>query len=354
MDVLLIINGIACLVFFLFFMIKYFEHNKKDSKKRALSVLFKIVFIYFIFSSMFFVWFFGIFDYSIREFLLIYLIGLIFQTILFFRLGYVFNNHKKFYIIAGLYAGINLLLLFRIELFLTWGFFLSFIVMMFFFSQIIFLGKDYKKLGLAGVCYSFVSLVFSVLIYLNIGNPLMFFLISFGFFFYFTWIFFDDIEKYSFSVEEVHRNKFLVFLNHIVFIIIIVNFIFISTIVIHEFGHYGVSSFYDCEKNKIVYEDSFFHAETYCVEKETEKRAIWGGILLPYIIALACILFGERFMKDVGLLIMGFNSVSLSKDLALLDISNSFVFLSILIGIVFLIWGIWSFIHSRVDVVLFY
>lgn len=356
MDLLFLINGLLCFCFFIFFIFNYFKHRNINSRREVLSYLFMIVFLYFSFSLLFLLWFFNFLDYSETDFVLIFLIGLIFQTLLFLRIGYSFYGSKSFNLLSFVYLAVMILLAFKFQLFLKYGFLLSFIVQGFFFFQIILLGKDYRRLAFGGIFYSVISIIFYFLFLFGLINILVYFIIVSIIIFYSIWIFFLDIEKYSFIPRKFSREKHsvLVFINNIIFIVVLINFVFISTIAIHEFGHYGLSTLYECESSSIVYDGSFFHTDILCLNSDDVLFVVLGGILFPYLVGLLIILLGSRFMRDVGLLIIGFNSISLSRDLQFLGVSENFIFLSILFGILFIILGIYFFIRSKIDLILFY
>ncbi len=350
MNYLFLLNGIFCCLFFLFFLKNYFSYFGNSVKRKKANVFLGIAFIYFIYSLLFFLWFFKIFTYSLSDFLILYAIGLLVQTILFFRICYFYSRNWIFYIfILGYLVFISLFLVMGINFFLKYFFILSFIIMGFFFLQVLFFGDAYKRIAIVGILYSFISVLFYVLFLLDIGNILAYFLGSVVILFIFLYFFFLDIELYGVAKKSIKGNYFS-FLSNLLFVILLINFVFIGTIAFHEFGHYAISGMYDCEYRQIVFQGDFFRTELFCSNLDDVLPAVLGGVLLPYIIALLLLVVGGRFLREIGILMIGFNSISVSSDFGRLGLSSNLVFVSVVIGGIFIVWGILSFIKSKIDI----
>jgi hypothetical protein len=138
----------------------------------------------------------------------------------------------------------------------------------------------------------------------------------------------------------MHNNYLFDFLRYFVFIIILTNFIFIGVLAIHEGGHFFVSKLTpDCNMDRIVFEGGLPHTEILCDNSvSSTSKIIFGGIFIPLIVALLFFFGGGTFMKEISLLIIGFNILISYKDFIDLGFSQSVsFFFSIFGGIVILL-----------------
>ena len=243
-------------------------------------------------------------------------------------------------------------LLFVIGNFLSFSLIASALFTLLIFLEFTFLDDKYKRVGYFGILYASISIILNLLLFLNPHNVYTFSLISGFFFFLFSFFFFKDLH--NINLENTPRYKkeksyFFILLAHLIFIITLTNFVFIGTIGIHEFGHYGSSKFYDCDYQKIVYDGNFFHTEILCRSLEGNVFVILGGVLLPFVLALLLFFIGGKFMKEIAILISGFNFIAISRDLADLGVSENFVFLSIFCGVLLLIYGLYSLAKSKTE-----
>ena len=113
----------------------------------------------------------------------------------------------------------------------------------------------------------------------------------------------------------IHSGKFYKepsvifdFVKYFVFIFILVNFVFISTVVVHELGHFGSARFFDCSYSRIVYESGLPHTELLCGSDDSFNHAMTViiGILTPIVISFFFFFSGGTFMRELGILIIGF------------------------------------------------
>jgi hypothetical protein len=138
----------------------------------------------------------------------------------------------------------------------------------------------------------------------------------------------------------MHSHYLFDFLRYFVFIIILTNFIFIGVLAVHEGGHFLISKLNpDCTLERIVYEGGLPHTEILCNNSvSSTNKIIFGGIFIPIIIALLLFFGGGTFMKEISLLIIGFNILISYKDFMDLGFSqNISTFFSIFGGIVILL-----------------
>ncbi|HIG94034.1 MAG TPA: hypothetical protein HA229_00285 [Nanoarchaeota archaeon] len=219
--------------------------------------------------------------------------------------------------------------------------------------DLIFRDDNYQALGYFGMFYSILGLSFETLLIFQIGNVYLLNLLLNLVFCFFIFIFIKDLQKIPLvSKEDLNkgpRPPFLVILGHLFFIIIFVNFIFIGTIGIHEFGHFSISKFYNCDYRKIVYEDDFFRTEVLCDGKIDNSLVLLGGILAPFLLAILLFFIGGKFMKEMAFLLSGFNFLAIAKDLQDFGLSQNLIFAVLLLGGSFLIYGIIIISKLRIE-----
>jgi len=211
----------------------------------------------------------------------------------------------------------------------------------------------YDKAGYIGMLYSFLGIIFQLLSFSRIELLFMFSIFLEGFFFLFVYLLLQDLKVNP----PVHGNLFklknnpyfFTFISHIIFIIVLINLILIGTIAIHEFGHFSIAKLYGCEAGKIVYEDGYFHTEALCKDSSKNVLVLLGGIFIPFITAIVLFFFGGKLMRDIGILIVGFNLLFVSRDLSDLGISGNLILISVFFGISFLIMGIVILAKSKVE-----
>ena len=188
---------------------------------------------------------------------------------------------------------------------------------------------------------------------LGFGEPYLFSLFSNIVFFFLMISFLKDLKKHPPLHREYFKYRknsvFLAFLRYFIFILILTNFVFIASIAIHEFGHFTVAKFYNCEYNKIVYDDSFPHTETLCKDLENNSLVVLGGVLLPFFISGILFIIGGKFIRDISLLITGFNLIASNRDLLEMGFSDNLIMAAVVLGIILLIAGISMLARSRTE-----
>ncbi|MCX6750027.1 MAG: hypothetical protein NTZ83_01065 [Candidatus Pacearchaeota archaeon] len=95
----------------------------------------------------------------------------------------------------------------------------------------------------------------------------------------------------------------------------------------------------NCELERIVYEGNLPHTEILCNDSvNSMNKIIFGGIFLPVIVALLLFFGGGTFMKEISLLIIGFDILISYKDFIDLGFSqNISTFFSIFGGVIILL-----------------
>ncbi len=355
MKIIFLLNGILYLGIFLFLFLKFIKNYDKSTVKVAKSFSF-IGLIYFLISLSSILWFFNVLSYSEHDFLFLYAVGLMLQSLILFRVIYLFSKNKRLFYFLGIYLVILFSLFFSLGNFLYLSLVASSLFTLLIFIEFTFLDESYRKAGYFGILYATFSIIFNLILFVGKGNVYFFSLISGIFFLIFAYLFLSDLRKFPLNTtSKIKKEKSYLFtlLGHLIFIITLTNFVFIGTVGIHEFGHYSVSKFYDCEYQQIVYDGDFFHTDILCRSLESNVGVILGGVLLPLIVALLLFLMGGKFMKEIALLIFGFNLISISRDFSDLGISDNLIFISIFCGVLILIYGLFLLAKSKSEETLY-
>ena len=196
------------------------------------------------------------------------------------------------------------------------------------------------------IFYASISLfLHSILLFQGEFSPVIC-VISNSFFLAFFFFFLIDLNKLPLDFFEKknlklkHNNYVFDFLRYFVFIIILTNFIFVGVLSIHEGGHFIASKLSpNCGLERIVYEGGLPHTEILCANSDVSTNlVIFGGILLPLLVALLMFFGGGTFMKEISLLIIGFDILISYKDFIDLGFSqNVSTFFSIFGGAIVLL-----------------
>ncbi len=327
LKILLFLNLIISLSIFLFILYAFSKLKKNNLFKKTNLLLFFLGFVFLICFLIYFFLFLGIFQYSEKAILLIQSILTFFQAL--FLVGVIYSirrNSKIFYLfliyiffILSIFIGLN----FSNFLLLSS---LSLIMILFILSFSI---PHFERISKFAILYSSISLFLQILLMFQNEFSPIFSLISNSFFFAFLIFFIEDLRRFSYSLYErkvrLKKNYYIFdFLRYFVFLVILTNFIFIGVLSIHEGGHFVVSKLdSDCALQKIVYEGNLPRTEILCANSPGSMgKILLGGLLLPLIIAALFFIAGGTFMKEISLLILGFNILIGFKDFVELGFSK--------------------------------
>ncbi len=277
----------------------------------------------------------------------------ILTSFLVFIFGILFNNPNLKYS-----------LFFYFIVFLSFFFSSSFYAIFFFVSYALiilisllaFIKKDFLKLSISGAVYSVLSLLLIAFLKLGFINIFVFEILTSASFLVFLFYLFKSIKKNIYNIKFHkkifhERNFVLDFLRYFLFVILLMFFVFISTVAIHELGHFAVSKFFDCSLSKIVYQGSLPHTEVLCQNQDSNALlfSILGGVLFPFLIAIIFFFIGGRFMKEIGISIFGFNFLLAYTDFIDLGLTKTTSLFFSILGIVLLILAIAMLANSRVE-----
>lgn len=353
MKIIFLINFLVSLTIFLFLLKGFFKHYRNKRTGRIVQNLLIIGFLYLVLAGVSLLWFFDVLVYNSGDYLAIYSILIIIQSLLLFGAVFLFSLNKNLFYFLFLYLMSFFSLFSPIFNFFILSLIASFLLTLVLFVYLSSRKDVYRKAGYVGILYSIISLVFQVFLLIGTEDMHLFSLVSNLLFLILIFNLIKDLKKYPLLHLEYFQNKekpyFLILLRHFIFIVVLTTFMFIGTIGIHELGHLVISKFYDCEYGRIVYEGDFLRTEILCKNFPDNIFILLGGILIPVLLAVVLFTIGERFIRGVSLLIIGFNLIASNKDFSDLGISDNFVVLSLFIGAIFLIMGIIMFAKSRVN-----
>lgn len=213
--------------------------------------------------------------------------------------------------------------------------------------------EDHKSHIPTLIIYSSVSIIFYIFSFISKNLILLFTIISFSIFL----IFMQELSKFLMTKKDVYirqnkksNSRIIPFLRHLIFVIIITNFVFLGTVTIHELGHATSAHFANCENSKIVYElNGLPHTEINCENDSKTNLLILSGIFLPLLIALLLIFANGTSIKEISLEIIGFNLMISYLDFQNLGASKTFATSISIIGGILTILGLTLLVKSRTD-----
>jgi len=140
------------------------------------------------------------------------------------------------------------------------------------------------------------------------------------------------------------------FLKHLLFIVILTNFVFIGTIGIHEVGHVVSAKLFDCENAQVIVEfDTMPHAETACSNNPSPLKLVSGALLLPLVFALFLATSNGAHMKEISLQIISFNFLISYQDFLLIGFSTPLALFIVFTGAVLAILSMGLLANARVS-----
>ncbi len=339
MKVLFLINSLICILIFAFVFIKYVKNKKISGFKKTFQIFLYLGVFYFISSILSIYWLINPEKYISEDFLLIYSIIILFQTFFLFNFIYLFRKNRKIFLFFIFYTIIFSSSIIDIPFSLL-ILICSFFILLILFTLIISI-SNFEKIGKLGIVYSSFGLILHILFLFNKDFYFLGGLFSNILFFIFLIFSIFHIEKniyYFFHHKLIRKRKenyIMSFLKYFIFIVVIVNFVFIGTVTVHEAGHFITSKAYGCQFVKIVYEQDFPHTETLCNESfNAFTKVILGGILLPILISILLYFTGGTFIKEISLLIFGFNLILSYQDIIDLGFSKNISLFFFVLGII--------------------
>lgn len=282
---------------------------------------------------------FGNFNYGLDDFLIVYSIASSFEIMALF---FVFSlEHSKLFFVFGLLLFASIFVLF----------FSSFLVLLFvcYLVGLIFMISLWarhlidKKIFFWGALHMVFSLIFTILLFFRIGSIFFYGGISsllFGIFLFF--LFGQPLKNGVAAKPEKKRGSFLVFLRYFVFILVVTNLSLLGAIGLHEAGHAGVARFLGCSYSITFYEEEvgYPHTDAFCPSTEHISLLEISGFIAVTLFSILLFLIGGSLLREISLLLMGFNLIASTRDFFALGLSEILVFCSLFAGLLFLFFGV--------------
>ena len=330
--------------FLILSVISFYIYKNRTNKNyhRVYIYLILLGIISFIFLILSILWFFNFLTYSHEDFIIIFSFLVLTKTIIFYGFFHPFLKTKKIFLLFLLYLILLVSPLLQIQFSLL-IISISFLVMLLFFIKF-YSDSHLKDLGKMGIIHSSLSLIFHFIIFVNPSKII--FLFFFSEIFYLSFLVnllrkIRDEKSFFIRIRTKARQSYLIdFIRYFILIIVLVSVIFVATVSIHELGHIALSKIHGCDYQRIVYEDGLPYTEILCSELEGNISVILGGIIAPLIVSILFFIGGGKFMKEIAILILGFNLVISYKDFIDLGLSNNIAIFASIVGFSFIIMGI--------------
>lgn len=349
---LLVFNFLVCIGIAIFLIVNFFKCNKDSPFRKVFFLSFLIGASFLVFSIIFSFWILNIIEYNPNDLLFMQAIIIFIEAILLLLMIYSIRRDRKIFYLLFTY----LIYIPAILLGIPFSNFLSIsslIVLMILFIILISL-FDFSRSSKFAIFYCSISLIAQLTFFFENKFFSSMSLISNIFFFIFIIFFLFDLKKLpAIPINEEKKSKshtyLFDFLRYFVFIVILTNFIFIGVLGIHEGGHFLVSKMIpECNLEKIVYEGSLLRTEILCDDSmNATRKVLLGGISLPLLVAFLFLFGGGTFMKEISLLIMGFNTLISYRDFIDLGFSQIISTFFSIFGALILILAIGVLAKSR-------
>lgn len=199
------------------------------------------------------------------------------------------------------------------------------------------------------IAYASISLILYVLSFVNQNLIFLFLTISSSLFLVFYMEFLRFLKKpHMIAISTRNMSPIIPFLRHLIFIIIMTNFVFVGTVSIYELGHIVSIKSSNCSDAQIVYNlKTFPHTEVNCADTSEINKWILSGILLPVIVASLLIFGGGKSIKEIGLEIIGFDMAISYIDIQKLGLSKNLSLIILGAGISIAVLGLSLLANSR-------
>jgi hypothetical protein len=350
MKELFLINGIISFLIFLELSLAFFKNYHNERTHDIANYLGILGFFYAFLSVLSGFWFFFVLEFSINDFLLLNVIILFVQTLIFLFVVRRFTLNNFWNYIAG---GSVIV----VPLIISLGFYALELIMilLFLLHVLVFIGfmknqNHYKKSCYYFIFYSILGAVFSVFILFGVGNIYVFTAFENCLLLAAIYLFIKSLQKYPPPRSyKFHKHYFVSLVRYFVFIAVLTNLLFLSTIVMHEFGHFAIGKVFGCGSKSIVYEIGLPHTQMVCKSDSAGHFALIGGSLLPFFAFVFLFIIGGKFMRDISFLFLGFGLLVSYQDLLDIGFSRNLSFGLSLLGLVFATIGVIMLAKTRVE-----
>ena len=345
-------GSLVPLAIFVFLAVKFLKNYHNDRARFVLRPVLLIGAVQLIISVFSFLWSFDILQYSQNDFLFIYALIILVQGFLIFLVVYnISGRNKNLFYLLGFFLGVFLLIIFLNISFSLMFIPAYFLLVLLLSISLLFREDDYKDIGIFGVFYSGFSLLLHAFVLIGLVE------VYFSSIIYNLLLFVFQIFLVKYLLENpVHpkpvpqkKSYLFIFLRNFVFMIALINLVFIGTIVIHEFGHLAASQFYNCSTREIVYQSGFPETRILCTDIGSSLYVSLGGPFLPLLLGGILIFVGGRFLKEIGMLMIGFDFIVSSQDLLEIGLSQNIALFVVITGILIGVTGIILLAKSKTE-----
>lgn len=299
-----------------------------------------------------FLWGFSLLPFSLMEFFAVFAVFAVLQTLLFFRLVFLFSRSRHLFYYGVLYLCLLPLLFVSLHYASFFVSLLSYLLSLLLFSSFLSQRPSFHLLGYLGIGYSALSIAFLLAVFFSSFSASLFLVFSSLFLLVLFSLLLSDLSEKAPSRRSSSPSSspyFLTFVQYFVFVLTITNFVFIGTIAIHEFGHYALSQYYGCEHARVIFDSNFPRTEVLCSQDEFAPFITWAGILLPLGVAALLFFVGGVFMREIAFLVVGFNLLASHHDLLSLGVSEGLSLAVVFLGAISFFSGIVGLILSRTE-----
>lgn len=356
MDIKFLINSLLSLAIFVVFTLNFFKNYKEKRTKDVAVQILLIGLVSLVLSSISLLWFFGVLNYVQSDFISIYSILMLLQGFFIFMIiYYISNRNNKLLYLLFLYFAVYLSLFFIHTSFVALSISVYFLFVILISISLLFRGDDYRDLGIFGILYAGASLLLHIFVLAGLSDIYIFSIFYGILLLTFVLLFVNYLKRNPIPIireQGKRRHGYLFhFTRNFIFALAVINLVFIGTIVIHEFGHLLVSYFYNCASREIVlnFAGGFADTQILCANVTTKFFVAAGGPVFPALIASVLILVSGKFLKEIGLLMAGFNFIMSYPDFLDMGLSSNFAFFVVIVGIIFAVAGIILLAKSKTE-----
>lgn len=354
MEYLFLLGGLIFSLIVFMIVIGFFRHYKKEDIKKIVHWFGLLFFVYVAFLVFSIAWFFGYSVYSDADFLYLYALGILAQTLILFGVFYLLYGRRRllnwlWFYLAGVFS-FYISVAYIPLLVLVISFFLTLILFLNLYSW----SFVFRRVSYIGILYAAVSVLFQFLVFFDFGDLFVYSLVSSLIFAVFVFLFLRDVTKYPLRVEKKislqKESGIVLFMKYFIFMIVLVNLVLVATISLHEFAHVAVSRYYGCESRTIAYEDgSYPYSEIVCPDLDYKLPITLAGPLGPLIVAVLLLFIGGRYMRPISFLVAGFNLLAGYRDFQEVGFSQNIILGISMIGLIFLFFGVVFLAKSRMQ-----
>ena len=347
MTIIHFLNGVTSLIFailcfYLFFI--WYKHKTLAKIGRLIGIC---GIINLIPSYLNIAWAFNILSPNPADYLLLEGILNVIRTTILLIIIYQMMDNKSLLYIFFLYIFSALAVFINIGFFFYFISGISFVILILPAAYIIHKKiKTFKVLGYLLFLYSFLNILYLILIYLGFNASNMAWFATFIIFILIFYTIYRDLESHGIGQQILsHKRKqnlLFFFVSFVFYIAAMSSFIFLSTVSIHEMGHAIAAKYYNCERGKAIIYDTADspHTEMVCKEYYNNIVLTISGVILTLIVAIIFLTIGNRFTVILSYLIIGFSLLISYGDLIDLGASKNIIVTVILLANLFIVLGI--------------